>query len=40
MIEVKFTYKDSIVSLQCNKSDIMKDIFKKYISKTGLDITK
>ena len=40
MIEVKFTYKDSIISLQCIKSDIMKNIFEKYITKTGLDITK
>ena len=39
-MEVKFRYKGSLALIQCNKSDLMKDIFLKYIIKTGLDINK
>ena len=37
-MEARFSFKGFINSIQCNKSDIMKDIFQKYVSKAGLDI--
>ncbi len=37
-MEIKFRYNDSLVLIQCNKTDLMKDIFQKYIAKIGLDI--
>ena len=40
MVEVKFSYHGSYTSIQCNESDIMKDIIEKYISKIELDIDK
>ena len=39
-VEIKFSYKGYFTSILCNKSDIIKDIIKKYISKTELDINK
>ena len=39
-MEIKFRHNNSLVLIQCNKSDLMKDIFQKYITKTGLDINK
>lgn len=40
VVEAKFTYNGSFTSIQCSKSDTMKDIIDKYISKTELDINK
>ena len=40
VVEAKFTYNGSFISIQCSKSDSMKDIIDKYISKTELDINK
>ena len=40
MVEVIFSYKGNPSSIQCNDSDLMKDIIEKYISKAQLDINK
>ena len=42
MVEVIFSFHGSLTSMQCNDSDIMKDIIEKYISKIELviDINK
>ena len=40
MVEVVFQYKGTSSSIQCNESDLMKDIIEKFISKAELDIHK
>ena len=40
MIEVQFEYNNSTISLHCNESDIINDIFLRNTSKEGLDINK
>ena len=35
--EVSFIYNGITTSIQCKKEDKMKDIFKKYTNKTGLN---
>ena len=36
--EIEFDYKGSKNTIKCNKGDKMKDIFKKYGMKAGIDI--
>ena len=40
MVEVVFQYKGTSSSIQCNESDLLKDIIEKFISKAELDIHK
>ena len=40
MIEVQFEYNNSTISLHCNESDIINDIFLRNMAKEGLDINK
>ena len=40
MVEAVFQYKGILSSIQCNESDLMKDIIEKFISKAELDIHK
>jgi len=40
MVKVIFNYKGSKAGIQCNIQDKIKDIFKKFVDKSGLDISK
>ena len=40
MAKVLFNYKGVEKEIQCNINNKIKDIFKRYVSKIGIDITK
>ena len=40
MIKAKFSYKEIDTEIQCNINEQIKDIFKRYTNKIGIDISK